>query len=272
LCEKPMAFTEEDCEAMIHAAEDANVKLMIAYRLHFERGNLYSISAIKEGQIGNPRIFTSVFSQQVKEGNSRLKDDVGRGVLYDMGIYCINAARYLFQSEPTEVFAWNNTVAGDARFSEVPEMTTGLLRFPGERIAHFSCSFGAADRSVFEVVGTKGVLKMDPAYELAEALNIEITIDGKATKKKFPKRDQFAPELVYFSECIINNKQPEPSGQEGLADVRAIQALIRSAENGRPVSVIQTNIEQRPALNQEIEKPPVSPPDLIHASSPGEEK
>src|SRR4051812_41964036 len=155
LCEKPMAFTEEDCEAMIHACDDAGVKLMIAYRLHFERGNLDSIDVLKQGTIGNPRIFTSVFSQQVKEGNNRVAGDVGGGPLYDMGIYCINAARYLFQSEPSEVFAWNNTAPDDPRFREVPEMTTGLMRFPGERIAHFSTSFGAADRSVYEVIGTK---------------------------------------------------------------------------------------------------------------------
>jgi len=190
-----MAFTEEDCEAMIHATDDAGVKLMIAYRLHFERGNLDSIEVLKQGTIGNPRIFTSIFSQQVKEGNNRLQGDVGGGPLYDMGIYCINAARYLFQSEPTEVFGWNNTDPDDPRFREVPEMTTGLMRFPGERIAHFSTSFGAADRSVFEVIGTKGALKMDPAYELAEALKSEITFQGKPIKKNFSKRDQFAPEL-----------------------------------------------------------------------------
>jgi glucose-fructose oxidoreductase len=271
LCEKPMAFTEEDCEAMIHATESASVKLMIAYRLHFERGNLDSIEVIKKGTIGNPRIFTSTFCQQIKEGNSRLKGDVGGGALYDMGIYCINAARYLFQSEPTEVFAWNNTTPDDPRFREVPEMTTGLMRFPGERIAHFTTSFGATDRSIYEVIGTKGTLKMDPAYELAEALKSEITVEGKPTKKTFSKRDQFAPELMYFSDCILKNQKPEPSGEEGLADVRVMRALIRSAETGRPVSVIQTNIEQRPNLRQEIEKPPVSPPDLINASTPGKE-
>jgi predicted dehydrogenase len=104
LCEKPMAFSEADCDAMIESAQNHGIKLMIAYRLHFERGNLEAIAVIKSGKIGEPRIFTSVFSQQVKKGNSRLKKDIGGGPLWDMGVYCINAARYLFGAEPVEVF------------------------------------------------------------------------------------------------------------------------------------------------------------------------
>jgi glucose-fructose oxidoreductase len=269
LCEKPMAFDETECEAMIAAAEKAHVKLMIAYRLHFERGNLDSIETIKSGKIGDPRYFTSSFSQQVKAGNSRLKADVGGGPIYDMGVYCINAARYLFRDEPEEVFGWNRS-SSDKRFQEVPEMTTGMMKFPDNRIASFTCSFGAADRSVYEVVGTKGVLKMDPAYEMAEALKSEIIVDGRVQKKTFPKSDQFAPELVYFSDCIINNKEPEPSGQEGLADVRVIRALLESAETNRPVSLPETKIARRPDSSQEISKKAVAqPPELVKAAAPG---
>ncbi|HZV58998.1 MAG TPA: Gfo/Idh/MocA family oxidoreductase, partial [Candidatus Eremiobacteraceae bacterium] len=236
LCEKPMAFTEPECLAMIEAAETAGVKLMIAYRLHFERGNLEAIKVVNSGKIGEPRIFTSVFSQQVRAGNTRLKKDIGGGALYDMGVYCINAARYLFKDEPEEVFGWNAS-NGDKRFKQIPEMTSGLLRFPGDRIASFTTSFGSASRSVFEVIGTKGVLKMDPAYELAEALKWEMTINDKTTKRSFSKRDQFAPELLYFSDCVLKNKNPEPSGREGLADVRIVEALLRSAETNRPVQL-----------------------------------
>lgn len=270
LCEKPMAFEEADCAAMIAAAEDAPVKLMIAYRLHFERGNLEAIEIVNSGKIGAPRIFTSVFSQQVKRGNSRLEKDVGGGAIYDMGVYCINAARYLFRAEPMEVFAWNNTAAGDERFREVPEMTSGLLKFPEYRIAYFTSSFGATDRSIFEVVGTTGTVKMDPAYEMTEPLKLEVTADGRTRRKSFQKRDQFAPELVYFSDCILNDKQTEPSGQEGLADVRIIQALLKSAETNRPVAISPQKITQRPDGDQEISKQAVNtPPPLVKASSPG---
>jgi glucose-fructose oxidoreductase len=123
---------------------------------------------------------------------------------------------------------------------------------------------------VYEVVGTKGVLKMDPAYEMAEALKSEVIVDGPVQKKTFPKSDQFASELVYFSDCIINNKEPEPSGQEGLADVRVIRALLESAETNRPVSLPPTKIARRPDSSQEILKKAVAqPPQLVKAAAPG---
>jgi predicted dehydrogenase len=271
LCEKPMALNEFDCEAMIAETEKARVKLMIAYRLHFERGNLHAIQTVNSGKIGEPRVITSVFSQQVKAGNSRLKKDVGGGAVYDMGVYCINAARYLFRDEPEEVFAWNLGWDGN-RFRDVPATTTGLLKFPHDRFASFTCSFGVADRSLFEVIGTKGVLKMDPAYEMAEALKSETVIGDKKSKKTFPKRDQFAAEIAYFSDCILNDKQPEPSGRDGLADVRIIQALLKSADTNRPLSLHAPVIIRRPNMRQEITLPAVKkPPRLVSAQAPGQD-
>jgi predicted dehydrogenase len=268
LCEKPMAFDETECLAMIAAAEKARVKLMIAYRLHFERGNLQAIELINSGKIGEPRILTSVFSQQVKPGNPRLKADIGGGALYDMGVYCINAARYLFRAEPQEVFSWNFS-SPDKRFEEVPEMTCGLLKFPNDRVASFATSFGAADRSVFEVIGTKGVLTMDPAFEMAEDLKYEVTIGDRKTKKVFKKRDQFAPELMYFSDCILRDKEPEPSGIEGLADVRIIRALLTSTEINRPISTAQVSLSRPPDGTPEISKEPIARPHLVRAAAPG---
>ncbi len=116
LCEKPMAVTEQECEAMIEATSRAKVKLMIAYRLHFEKGNLAAMAAVRDGKIGEPRVFRSGFCQQVTPGNSRLQDDLAGGPLYDIGVYCINAARYMFRAEPEEVFAYAATREQDERF------------------------------------------------------------------------------------------------------------------------------------------------------------
>jgi predicted dehydrogenase len=267
LCEKPMAVTEEDCEAMIRAASASEVKLMIAYRLHFEAANLKAAQIVRSGRLGDPRIFNSVFTMQVEKGNIRLKKDLGGGPLYDIGIYCINAARYLFQDEPVEVcgFSANN---GEERFQEVDEMTAAILRFPNERLATFTCSFGAADVSAYEIVGTKGRLRVEPAYEHSGALKHELTRDGKLRRQTFPKRDQFAPELLYFSECIIEDKDPEPSGIEGLADVRIIRALYRSASIGELVKLGDFEKSDRPGPEQEIRRPPLREPDLVHATSP----
>jgi predicted dehydrogenase len=267
LCEKPMAVTEDDCEAMIRAASASEVKLMIAYRLHFEAANLKAVQMVRSGKLGEPRIFNSVFSMQVEKDNIRLKKDLGGGPLYDIGIYCINAARYLFQDEPVEVCAFNAN-NGEERFQEVDEMTSAILRFPKERLATLICSFGAADVSAYEVVGTKGRLRVDPAYELAGELKHELIREGKSRKQMFAQRDQFAPELLYFSECIIKDQDPEPSGAEGLADVRIIRALSQSATTGQPVKLGDFEKRHRPGPEQEIKRPPVKEPALVHATSP----
>ena len=268
LCEKPMAVTEKDCKAMIAAAESANVKLMIAYRLHFEIGNLKAIEIVHSAKFGEIRIFNSVFTQQVKEGDIRLKAKLGGGPLYDIGIYCINAARYLFKAEPDEVLSVSESNK-DKRFKEVDEMSAVIMRFPGNRLAAFTCGFGAASEASYEVVGTKGVLKVGHAYEMVEPITHELNVNEKSTKKTYPKRDQFAPELIYFSDCILKNKTPEPSGIEGLADVRIIEALTESAKSGRWVKTPPIAEHKRPTLAQEIGKPAVREPELVNAAAPG---
>src|SRR5215208_1493326 len=258
LCEKPMAVTEEDCLSMIRAAEENQAKLMVAYRLHFEEANLKAIDLVQSGKLGDPRLFDSAFTMTVKEGDIRLNPrGMGGGTLYDIGIYCINAARNLFGAEPMEVVAFSAN-CGDERFQQCEETTSCILRFPGrERLASFTCSFGAADVSSYRVVGSKGELVMDPAYEYAGELKQRVTINGRTRERTFGKRDQFAAELIAFSECILTGASPEPSGWEGLADVRVIRALYRSADSGQPVRLEPFSKEERPTLDDEIRRPPV---------------
>ena len=271
LCEKPLAVTEEECEEMIASARDGGVRLMTAYRLHFDKGNLEAVRMATSGKLGEPRLFHSVFTMQVKEGNVRLEpEDRGGGPLYDLGIYCVNAARYLFRDEPIEAFGVRAT-SGDERFREVAETASALLRFPGDRIAAFTCSFGAGDAGWYQVVGTKGDLRMDPAYEYAQPLEQQVTVGGKTRERTFPKRDQFAAELIAFSDAVLSGKDPEPSGVEGLADVRVIEALRRSADEGRPVRLPAFSRRRRPGPRQEISRPPVEMPQLVHAEAPSKE-
>ncbi|MBW4619463.1 MAG: Gfo/Idh/MocA family oxidoreductase [Cyanosarcina radialis HA8281-LM2] len=267
LCEKPMATTPEECEEMIRACQSNNVKLAIAYRLHFDPANMEAVEIVRSGQIGEPRIFNSVFTQQVEEGNIRLQDDTGGGTLNDIGIYCINAARYLFQDEPIEAFA---TAASnkERRFSEVKEMTSAILRFPNERLATFTVSFGAASVSTYQILGTKGDLRLDPAYDWQGELKHYLTIAGETKERTFPDHSQLAAEFTYFSDCILQEREPEPSGREGANDVRIIHALYESIEQGRPVKIDRLDRPQRPTAAQAIERPPVEEkPDLIHAAS-----
>jgi predicted dehydrogenase len=271
LCEKPMAVTEEDCLSMIRTAEENNVKLMVAYRLHFEEANLKAIDLVQGGRLGDPRLFDSVFTMTVKEGDIRLNPrELGGGTLYDIGVYCINVVRNLFGAEPMEVMGFSAN-SGDRRFLECEETTSAILRFPGrERLASFTCSFGATDVSMYRVVGTKGDLVMDPAYEYAGELKQRTTINGRSRERTFPKRDQFAPELIHFSECILTGATPEPSGYEGLADVRVIRAIYRSADTGQPITLEPFDKHDRASLDQEIRRPPVRKPELVNTEAPSE--
>ena len=268
LCEKPMAVTEDECLQMIDACDESRVKLMIAYRLHFEAANLKSIEVARSGEIGDLRFFSSDFSQQVQEGNIRLQRDLGGGMLYDLGVYCINAARYLFRDEPTEVFAYsaNN---GEERFREVDEMTSAVLRFPNERLATFTTSFGSGDLSCYQIMGTKGHVRLDPAYDFDAKLKQQVTVEGSSRQKTFSKKDQVAAELLYFSDCVLKDKQPEPDGWEGLADVRVVRALYRSTDVGESVKLGPFERRRRPGVEQEIDQPSSwFKPDLVHAASP----
>lgn len=272
LCEKPMAVTTEECEAMIQAGENGRAKLMIAYRLHFEQGNLDAIKIAKSGRLGDLRIFTSEFAQQVAEGNVRITEPEtrGGGPIYDMGVYCINAARYLFGGDPIEVFA-TSANNGDSRFDKTSEMTSVVMRFPNGRLASFTCSFGAVDISRYTLIGTKGKLTYEPAYDYSMALKRRLTIDEKTTSKTFPKRDQFAAELVYFSDCILHDKQAEPSGLEGLADVQIVQTILESARAKRPAEVPQLPAKKKVSPAQEIHRPAHGKPKTVNAESPSGE-
>jgi predicted dehydrogenase len=267
LCEKPMAVTAAECEKMIHAADTAGVQLMIAYRLHFEEANLRAIELAQSGDLGDVRFFSSVFAINVQEGNIRLEQELGGGTLYDIGIYCINAARYLFRDEPVEVTAFSAN-SGDPQFAEVDEMTGAVLRFPRERLATFVCSFATTEVGAYHLAGTKGDLRVDPAYDYASKLTHYLTVDGQTKKKSFAKRDQFAPELIYFSNCIRQGNRPEPDGLEGLADVKIIEAIYASAQSGQAVRLDLPAKSQRPTLAQNREAPPVREPELVHAEPP----
>lgn len=268
LVEKPMAINERDCEEMIRTANEHHARLMVAYRLHLEPANLKAVDTIMSGKIGDPRFFDSAFSMQVKEDNIRVKAERGGGPLFDLGIYCVNAARYLFQDEPYEAIAVGSKKADDPRFAEVEETVSAILRFPGDRQAAFTCSFGASDIAYYSVVGTKGDVRLEQSYDIAYPSTLYTTVNGKTQSKEFPKKDQVAAELLYFSDCILSGKEPEPSGWEGLADVRVIRAIQESIQAGKAVAIERVEKRMRPSKEMEINRPPTEKPELFHAETP----
>jgi predicted dehydrogenase len=266
LCEKPLAVNERQCRRMIDECRRRGVKLMTAYRLHFEGATLKALDSVKGGLIGRPVSFVSSFTMTVATpDNIRANPrEVGGGTFYDIGVYCINAARHLFRAEPVEVFAM-----ATGRKGSIEETAVANLRFPGDRLATFCVSFGADKTSEYRITGTRGSLRADPAYEIAAGLKLHVTRGGKKSTFTFARRDQFAAELVHFSECVLRDRDPEPSGEEGLADIRIVEALYRSVDSGRAVKLARKAGSRTPTKRHAIKRPPVrSMPRLVNATPP----
>ncbi len=263
LCEKPLAVSTEDCAAMIEAARRSRTRLMTAYRLHFERANTRAVELVKSGRLGEPRLFTSTFTMQVRDGDTRLTRETGGGTLYDIGVHCIHAARHLFGAEPTEVVAVS-AQGDDPRASEVEEVTAAALRFPGDRIATFTCSFGAADASAYRLVCTEGSLRVDPAYTDSRERRMSVTAKGRTSERMLPATDRFALALMEFSDAALERRRPGPSADGGLDDVRIIEALYRSAATRKPESLPVLSPQSRPLADPMIARSNVRREEFVH--------
>lgn len=275
LCEEPMAITKEDCVHMDHVAKRNKIKLMIAYRLHFESANLEAMKISRQGKLGDLKFFKSSFSFQIKDkSNIRLCDtNIGGGAVFDLGIYCINAARCLFRDEPTEVMAMT-AESGDIRFSNCDESTSVIMRFPKDRLATFTVSFGAFESSDYEIIGTKGKLRLQNAYKYDDPMKLSLFTEKKGKIKEqsrnYSRRDQFSAEIIYFSNCIIKNKNPEPSAAQGIADMKVIDAIFKSSKYGKPVSVNNIVKLMYPSPRMAITRPGVKKRKAYHAKGPND--
>jgi len=138
----------------------------------------------------------------------------------------------VFGSEPTEVMAMH-AGQGEGRFRGAPEMTTALLRYPGDRVAMFVCTLHATRTNWWSAPGSAGMVRMEPAYHYSVPLEVHVRGRRGATERVFPVVDQLAAEQRYFVQCIRTGRVPEPSGREGVADVMILDAIDRSARTGR---------------------------------------
>jgi predicted dehydrogenase len=252
LVEKPLALSEDEALAMIAAARSANVFLMTAYRLHNEPGTVAVLEHIRANAIGRPLFFQSVFSFQTVMGNHRLKAMTWGGPLQDVGVYCINAARHIFAEEPTEAMGMAHRPGDDPRFAEVDASFSALLRFPSGGLAQFVVSFGAASVDNYRVVGSLGDLELDPGFKFETATRLRLRRDGKIVETQFPQVDHFGAQVAYFSDCIAAGAPPEPDGEEGLGDMRALIAIERAVSTGQ---------------SQPISSPPRAPSDHRYGST-----
>jgi len=231
LCEKPMSTSVADAEQMIAACKAAKVKLMIAYRCHYEPTNLKAIRLIRDGALGQVQAIDSSFGFNMGPNEWRTnKKLAGGGPVFDVGIYSLNACRYLTGEEPQHIAAYASTIDHDARFVEVEENVSWTMRFPSGIVASCATTYGANMPGYFRVYGSKGWLEVDNAF-VYEGLHLRANYQGTQIDELNPARDpsQFQAEAEHFSHCIQNNLEPQSPGEEGLRDMRYIAEIYRSA-------------------------------------------
>ena len=267
LLEKPMAVSVDECQRIISASKSSGAKLMIAYRLHFEPGMLKALERVRSGELGKLRYFNSSFSQPVNRENHRAKSGYWAGPVPDMGPYPINTVRTLFGSEPIEVFAAGLQSSEKFNFENIVSVT---LKFEAERMAAFTLAYDGQDLDDFRVVGELGSLFSEPAYAMPGGMKHILKIGEEESTESFSKTDQFGGELKYFSNCIINDTDPEPDGEEGMLDVRVLVAAEQSLKTGMPVKLQPYKRTRRAALDQVQKLSPVKTPELIGAHKPSE--
>ncbi|HEY1536140.1 MAG TPA: Gfo/Idh/MocA family oxidoreductase, partial [Polyangiaceae bacterium] len=245
LCEKPMATSVSDCQRMIAACAEAKKKLMIAYRMQYEPYNREMIRLARSGALGKLKSFVASNGQaQGDQQQWRLKKALaGGGALVDVGIYCLNAARYICGEEPIEVQAMQYSTPGDPRFTEVEEQVNFNLRFPSGFTASCYTSYGCHDSKRYRVMGSLGWAELDPAFPYSgQAMRTarKGDKDEAITQPRLEAKNQFALELDHLADCVLTDRKPHTPGEEGMQDMKLIAAIYDAAASGATVKLAPT--------------------------------
>lgn len=230
LCEKPAALNANHVEEMISVCKKNNVLFMEAFMYRFHSQHEKVKELIYSNTIGDIKMVRACFSFYMdnREGNIRLNDNLGGGAIYDIGCYCINAIRYLLESEPLSVYA-----VGEINDDGVDTSAAVVLKFPNDVLATFDCSFDAILRNEYEVIGTKGSVRVPFAFR--PDLNagngmIKVYEQDKITNYTV-QADQYLLEVEHFSDCVLNDKVPVYTGENTLANMKVIDATYKSLRN-----------------------------------------
>ncbi len=234
ICEKPMEVSVEKCQQMIDACAAAKVKLAVAYRCQFEPNNLECVRIAREQELGGLRIIEAAFCISVGDpGQWRLKHALsGGGALMDVGIYALQATRYLTGEEPILVTG-TESKTNPVKYREVDETVAWQAKFPGGVLALCSASYELPAAARFRGVTERGWFELDPAFYYGG--NRGRRSDGKEIN--LPSGDQFAAEMDDFARCILENRPSKVAGEEGLRDVRIMMGIYESIRTGRAVAL-----------------------------------
>lgn len=231
-CEKPMARTVAECQAIITACEKNKVKLAIGYRMQHEPNTQTLIRFGKEKKYGQlKKIEAAAGYFDNRTDHWKLKKDMGGGALYDMGVYTINAARYATGEEPISVTAEHLTTRPEL-YTEVDETTRFLLEFPSRAIANCETSFGKSMNRL-HVTAENGWYGLEP-FQSYNGIKGE-TSDGILLNKKIA--NQQAKQMDDDALSIINDTAMLVPGEEGLKDIRVVEATYEAAAKGHRVAI-----------------------------------
>ncbi|RNI26451.1 Gfo/Idh/MocA family protein [Rufibacter latericius] len=242
LCEKPMANSSAECQAMIDACRKANKKLMVAYRIQYEPYNRHVRELVRDKKFGDVK-FIEAFNTQSSANPEHWRHKkalAGGGALPDIGLYCLNTLRFLLGEEPTEVFGYQYSTPGDPLFKEVEEMMSWQMKFSNGIVANCGTHYDTHESRRYRVLCERGWINMDPAFSYTGQQMKTSRADGKIVRKEdvdIAHKNQFATEMDHFSECVMKNIAPFTPGEEGLQDHRIMEAIYQSAKEGRPVKL-----------------------------------
>ncbi|HEX2606595.1 MAG TPA: Gfo/Idh/MocA family oxidoreductase [Flavisolibacter sp.] len=243
LCEKPMATSSAAAERMIAACKKAGKKLMVAYRIQYEPMNRQVMQWTRTKKWGQVKVIELFNGQHIGDPHQwRLKKALaGGGALPDIGLYCLNTARFLLGEEPEWVLANSYSTPTDPRFREVEETMLFQMGFPGGTVVNAGTSYSTHESRRYRCMADRGGwFGMDPAFSY-HGLQMEVdeVRDGKPWKENpsLPEKNQFALEIDHMSQCILNNQQPYTPGEEGLQDHRIMEALYQSAKEKKIVQL-----------------------------------
>ena len=234
-CEKPLEISVERCQQMIDACRNAGRLLGTAYRCQYDPHHLECIRLVREEVFGKPTILQAGFAIDVGAADQwRLNRALaGGGALMDVGIYALQATRYLTGEEPILVSALE-TKTDPVKFADVDESIVWTTRFPSGVVAYCSTSYKAGRIQNLRVNAERGWFELDPAFFYGG--NHGRRSDGKEIR--FPEIDLFAAEMDDFARCILEGKPSKVPGEEGLRDVRIMQAIYESVRTGAAVSLV----------------------------------
>ena len=270
LTEKPLEVSTAKCNEILAAEKASAAKLMIAYRLHFEPGTLDTIQKIRDGKIGEVHLFASSFAMPLDPQNHRAHSGTLAGPVLDMGPYPINAARYIFSDEPMAVLSAVGTRHPESGFDQDFDDTVAVtLAFPNNKLAQFNLSYFGGPYNTFVALGTKGSITLDPSYMFGKPIEQTLAIGDDKKDESFKNTDHFGGEMKYFSDCILNDTEVEPDGQEGFADVRICEAIMEALKSKSSVELQPfTRTKRIDPATQKQTLSATSTPDLVNASNP----